>query len=84
MTKGLMDRALHQEMALERVREKAKLTEEELFELRIFEIFHLLYPLKFFQDSSATTNYRMFWNYLVYVELNEINVNDPTMLLLVL
>ena len=28
MTKGLMDWALHQEMALERVREKAKLTEE--------------------------------------------------------
>ena len=34
MTKGLMDRSLHYEMALERVREKAKLEEEELFELR--------------------------------------------------
>ena len=38
MTKGLMDRALHQEMALERVREKAKLTEEELFELRNWKV----------------------------------------------
>ena len=38
MTKGLMDRALHQEVALERVREKAKLTEEELFELRNFKV----------------------------------------------
>ena len=37
-TKGLMDRALHQEMALERVREKAKLTEEELFELRNWKV----------------------------------------------
>ena len=34
MTKGLMDRSLHHEMALERVREKAKLAEEELFELK--------------------------------------------------
>ena len=34
MTKGLMDQSLHQEMALERVCEKAKLTEDELFELR--------------------------------------------------
>ena len=34
MTKGLMDRALHQEMALERVREKARLTDEELLELK--------------------------------------------------
>ena len=33
MTKGLMDRSLHHEMALERVREKAKLAEEELFEI---------------------------------------------------
>ena len=34
MTKGLMDRSLHHEMALECVREKAKLAEEELFELK--------------------------------------------------
>ena len=38
MTKGLMDRSLHQEMALERVREKAKLMEEELFELRNWKV----------------------------------------------
>ena len=38
MTKGLMDQALHQEMALERVREKAKLTEEELFKLRNWKV----------------------------------------------
>ena len=38
MTKGLMDQSLHQEMALERVREKAKLTEEELFELRNWKV----------------------------------------------
>ena len=38
MTKGLMDRSLYQEMALERVREKAKLTEEELFELRNWKV----------------------------------------------
>ena len=38
MTKGLMDRSLHQEMALERIREKAKLTEEELFELRNWKV----------------------------------------------
>ena len=38
MTKGLMDQALHQETALERVREKAKLTEEELFELRNWKV----------------------------------------------
>ena len=38
MTKGLMDWALHQEMALERVREKAKLTEEELLELRNWKV----------------------------------------------
>ena len=30
MTKGLMDRALHHETALERVRDKAKLAKEEL------------------------------------------------------
>ena len=34
MTKGLMERSLHHEMTLGRVREKAKLAEEELFELR--------------------------------------------------
>ena len=34
MTKGLMERSLHHEMALGRVRGKAKLAEEELFELR--------------------------------------------------
>ena len=34
MTKGLMDRSLHHEMALERVCEKARLTEEELLQLK--------------------------------------------------
>ena len=34
MTKGLMEQSLHHEMALRRVCEKAKLAEEELFELR--------------------------------------------------
>ena len=34
MTKGLMDRALHNEMALERVRDKARQVEEELLELK--------------------------------------------------
>ena len=38
MTKGLMDRALHQEMALERVREKARLTNEELLELKSWKV----------------------------------------------
>ena len=38
MTKGLMDRALHQEMALERVRERAKLMEEELLELKNWKV----------------------------------------------
>ena len=38
MTKGLMDRALHQEMALERVREKAKLVDEELLELKNWKV----------------------------------------------
>ena len=38
MTKGLMDQSLHQEMALERVCEKAKLIEEELFELRNWKV----------------------------------------------
>ena len=34
MTKGLMDRSLHNEVALERVCEKAKLAEEELLQLK--------------------------------------------------
>ena len=38
MTKGLMDRALHQEMVLERVREKAKLADEELLELKSWKV----------------------------------------------
>ena len=38
MTKGLMDRSLHNEMALERVCEKAKLVEEELFELKNWKV----------------------------------------------
>ena len=38
MTKGLMDRALHQEMALERVREKARLADEELLELKRWKV----------------------------------------------
>ena len=38
MTKGLMDRSLHHEMALEQVREKAKLAEEELFELKNWKV----------------------------------------------
>ena len=38
MTKGLMDRVLHQEMALERVREKARLTDEELLELKNWKV----------------------------------------------
>ena len=38
MTKGLMDRALHQEMTLKRVREKAKLMEEELLELKNWKV----------------------------------------------
>ena len=38
MTKGLMDWALHQEMALERVREKAKLADEELLELKNWKV----------------------------------------------
>ena len=38
MTKGLMDRALHQEMALEMVREKARLTDEELLELKRWKV----------------------------------------------
>ena len=38
MTKGLMDRALHQETALERVREKARLADEELLELKNWKV----------------------------------------------
>ena len=38
MTKGLMDRSLHHEMALERVREKAKLAEKELLELKNWKV----------------------------------------------
>ena len=38
ITKGLMDRALHQEMALERVHEKARLTDEELLELKRWKV----------------------------------------------
>ena len=38
MTKGLMDRSLHHEMVLERVCEKAKLAEEELFELKNWKV----------------------------------------------
>ena len=38
MTKGLMDRALYQETALERVREKARLADEELLELKSWKV----------------------------------------------
>ena len=38
MTKGLMERSLHHEVMLKRVREKAKLAEEELFELRNWKV----------------------------------------------
>ena len=38
MTKGLMDWSLHNEMALERVREKAKLVEEELLQLKNWKV----------------------------------------------
>ena len=38
MTKGLMERSLHHETALGRVHEKAKLAEEELFELRNWKL----------------------------------------------
>ena len=38
MTKGLMERSLHHEMVLKRVREKAKLAEEELFKLRNWKV----------------------------------------------
>ena len=38
MTKGLMDRALYQETAFERVREKARLAGEELLELKSWKV----------------------------------------------
>ena len=38
MTKGLMEWFLHHEMVLGRVHEKAKLAEEELFELRNWKL----------------------------------------------
>ena len=38
MTKGLMERSLHHEMTLGRVLEKAKLAEEELFELKNWKV----------------------------------------------
>ena len=38
MTKGLMDRALHQETALERVCEKARLADKELLELKSWKV----------------------------------------------
>ena len=38
MTKGLMDRALHNETALERVRDKARLAKEELLELKNWKV----------------------------------------------
>ena len=38
MMKGLMDRSLHNEMALERVCEKAKLVEEELLQLKNWNV----------------------------------------------
>ena len=38
MTKGLMDRALHNETTLERVRDKARLAEEELLELKNWKV----------------------------------------------
>ena len=38
MTKGLMERSLHHKTALGRVREKAKLADEELFELKNWKL----------------------------------------------
>ena len=38
MTKGLIDWAFHQETALERVREKARLADEELLELKNWKV----------------------------------------------
>ena len=44
MTKGLMDQSLHHEMALEWVREKAKLAEKELFELKNWKVVRFCLP----------------------------------------
>ena len=44
MTKGLMDRSLHHEMALDRVHEKAKLAKEELFELKNWKVVRFCLP----------------------------------------
>ena len=38
MTKGLMDRALRNELALERVRDQARVTEEELLQLKNWKV----------------------------------------------
>ena len=38
MTKGLMDRAVRNELTLERVRDQAKATEEELLQLQNWKI----------------------------------------------
>ena len=38
MTKGLMERSFHHEIMLGRVRERAKLAEEELFKLRNWKV----------------------------------------------
>ena len=38
MTKSLMDRALHHETALERVRDKARLADKELLELKNWKV----------------------------------------------
>ena len=38
MTKGLMERSLHHETMLGRVREKAKLAEEKLFKLKNWKL----------------------------------------------
>ena len=38
MTKGLMDRALRNETALERVHDQARLAEEELLELKNWKV----------------------------------------------
>ena len=38
MTKGLMDRAVHNELTLERVRDQAKVTEEELLQLQNWKV----------------------------------------------
>ena len=38
MTKGLMDRAVRNELTLERVRDQAKVTEEELLQLQNWKV----------------------------------------------